>query len=117
MDLPISWAVLTLAVLVAAWILPGMRVSSIGGSILVAALFGILNFFLGWLFIVVIGLGTLGVGFLLIFVTRWVVNAIILKITDALTDKVTIDGFGNALLAALIMSGVGTLFEFLVKTY
>jgi putative membrane protein len=109
MDLLLSWLVLTLAVLVAAWAIPGVRVSGLGGAIFVAAIFGILNFFLGWLLFVVIGLGTLGVGFLLAFVTRWVVDAVLLKLTDVFTRKLTVDGFWPAVLAALVMAGVGTL--------
>ena len=34
---------------------------------------------------------------LLAFITRWIINAIILKITDSLTDKLTVDSFGWAL--------------------
>jgi putative membrane protein len=68
----------------------------------------------GWLLFVIIGIGTLGLGFLLAFVTRWVVNAILLKVTDALTDRLTIRGFGPALLAALVMSVLGTFGEYLV---
>jgi len=36
----------------------------------VAALIGVLNFFLGWIFCVLLGLATLGLGFLLALITR-----------------------------------------------
>ena len=52
---------------------------------------------------------------LLAFITRWVINAIILTIVDALTDRLTIDGFGWALGGALLMSALGTLGEWLVR--
>src|SRR5205085_2726524 len=108
----ISWLVLAAAVGVAAAILPGMRVQGVGGALVTAAIFGALNWLLGWFLFTVLGIATLGVGFILAFVTRWIVDAIILKITDAMTDKLTVDGFGWALAAAAIMSGVGTLAEY-----
>jgi putative membrane protein len=111
MGLLISWLLLTLAVLATAAIVPGFRIRGVGSAILVAALFGILNVLLGWLLFAVIGIATLGLGFLLAFVTRWIVNAIILKLVDGLTSRLSIRSFGTALLAALVMSGLGTLFE------
>lgn len=113
MGLLISWLILTVVVLVTAAIIPGFRVRGLGDALLAAALIGVLNTLLGWLLFVLIGIGTLGLGFLLAFVTRWIVDAIVLKIADALTARLTIGGFGTALLAALVMSGLGTLIEWL----
>lgn len=104
-----SWLVLSLAVWLAATVLDGVHVRDTGSIVLVAALFGVMNFFLGWLFFLIIGLATLGLGLLLAFITRWVVDAILLKIVDSLTDRITIDGFGTAFLAALIMAFTGSV--------
>ncbi len=114
MHLLVSWLILSVAVYIAAAILPGVKVRGVGGAILTAAIFGLLNFFIGWLFFTVIGLATLGLGFILAFLTRWVVDAILLKITDAFTDALTVRGFGTALLAALIMAVVGGAGEYLI---
>ena len=114
MGLIISWLVLALAVWVTAMILPGFKVKGFRGALIVAIVFGLLNWALGWVLFVVIGVGTLGLGFLLAFVTRWVVDAILLKMTDALMDSLTIKGFGWAMAAALIMSLVGTFAEYLI---
>ncbi len=112
MHIVVSWLVLSLAVWVTALILPGFKVRGVGGALVVGAIFGLLNWLLGWLFFVIIGLGTLGLGFLLAFITRWIVDAIILKITDALTDRLEIRSFGWAMAAALVMSLVGTAAEY-----
>lgn len=109
LNLLISWLVLSLVVLVTAALLPGFRVRGLGGAVLVAALFGVLNVAIGWLLFVVIGIGTLGIGFLLAFVTRWIVNAILLKLVDAMTDSLEIDGFRWALIGALCISGLSLL--------
>jgi putative membrane protein len=115
MNLLLSWLILSLAVWLTAVILPGFHVKGFGSAILVAALFGILNVLLGWLFFAVFTIATLGLAWVLAFITRWIINAIILKITDAMTDRLTIDGFGWALGGALMMSALGTVGEWLIR--
>jgi putative membrane protein len=116
MSLLLSWLVLTLAVWITAVVLPGFHVKSFGSALLVAAVFGILNFLLGWLIFAVLTVATLGIAWLLSFITRWIINAILLKVTDALTDRLTIDSFGWALAGALMMSVLGTAGEWLVRS-
>lgn len=111
-----SWLVLSISIGVTAALLPGFELKGVWNTVKVAALFGVLEWLLGWFFYIVIGLGTLGIGFLLAFVTRWIVTAIVLKITDAFSTSLTIKSFGSALVGALIMSAVGTVLEFFVKT-
>jgi len=108
----LSWLVLSVAVWVTAAILPGFRVNGFGGAVRVAALFGILNWLLGWLIFVVLGVATLGLGFLLAFITRWIVMALLLKLTDALSSNFKVQSFGTAVIGALLMSGIGTLAEY-----
>jgi putative membrane protein len=114
-SLLISWALLTLGFWLTGRVLPGFELR--GGwnsAALVAAIFGIINWLIGWLLFVMLGVATLGIGFLLAFVTRWVVNAILLKLTDALTDRLTIRSFGVALLGALSISLFASLGEWLL---
>lgn len=115
MNLLFSWLVLSLAVWLTSAALPGFHVRDFKSAILVAALFGILNFLIGWLFFALFTVATLGIAWLLAFITRWIIDAIILKIVDSMSDRLTIDGFGWALGGALLMSAVGTLAEWLVR--
>jgi putative membrane protein len=115
MSLILSWLVLSFAVWLTAAVLPGFHVKNFGSAILVAAIFGLLNFLLGWLLFAVFTIATLGLAWLLAFITRWIINAILLKLTDRLTDHLTIDSFGWALGGALMMSAIGTLGEWLVR--
>lgn len=115
MSLILSWLILTLAVWVTAMLLPGFHVKGFKSAIIVAAIFGVLNVLIGWLLFGLIGIATLGLGFLLAFITRWIVNAILLTLTDKLTDHLTMDGFRTALLGALVMSLIGTVGEWLVR--
>jgi putative membrane protein len=115
MGMILSWLILSFAVWLTAVVLPGFHVKNFGSAVVVAAIFGVLNFLLGWLFFTVFTIATLGLAWLLAFITRWIVNAIILKITDAVSDRLTIDSFGWALGGALMMSAIGTLGEWVVR--
>jgi uncharacterized membrane protein YvlD (DUF360 family) len=106
-----SVLVLTAAMALSAALLPGFRVRGKWGVVKVAVVFGLLNWALGKLVFVAIGLGTLGMGFLLAFATRRLVTALLLKLTDALTDTLEIDGFKTAFFAALLVSATGTVAE------
>jgi putative membrane protein len=114
MSFLISWLVLAFAVWVTSKIVTGVRVHSFKGAVVAAAIFGVLNAILGWLlFAVFVGV-TLGVGLIFAFLTRWIVDAILLEATDGLTDQIEIEGFGAAFLAALSMSLIGTGGEWLL---
>jgi len=112
MHMLLSWLVLSISVWVTAGILPGFSVNGFSGAIKAAAIFGILNWLLGWFIFVVLGIATLGIGFLLAFLTRWIVMALLLKFTDALSSSLKIKSFGTAIVGALLISGIGTLAEY-----
>lgn len=116
MSLLLSWLVLSLAVWITAAVLPGFHIKNFVSAILVAAIFGVLNFLLGWLLFGLFTVATLGLAWLLAFITRWIINAILLKLTDALTDHLAIDSFGWALGGALMMSAIGTVAEWIIRS-
>ena len=103
----LQWAVLSFAFWLTAKIVPGFRIAGLWDAIVVAAIFGVVNFLLGTLLYYIIGIATRGIGLLLSFLTHWFVNALLLKLTDALTPRLEVRSFGTALLAALVMSLLG----------
>ena len=112
----ISWLILSAAFWLTAELLPGFELKGgARGAAFVAAIFGVINWLIGWLLFVVLGVVSLGIGFLLAFITRWIVNAILLRITDAVSDKLNIASFKTALVAALLISLFGTLGQWLVR--
>jgi putative membrane protein len=115
MNLLLEWFVLSLAVWVTSMVLPGFHVKNFVSAIWVAALFGIINFLVGWFFFALFTVFTLGIAYLLAFITRWIIDAIVLKIVDKMSDSLEIDGFRWALGAALMMSLLGTLGEWLLR--
>ena len=115
MALLISWLVLTFSFVVASKLLDGFQLKGgLGNQLLVAALFAVLNVVLGRALFIAIGIGTLGLGFLLSFITRLVATAIVLKVTDAITDKLKVKSFGTAFVAALVMSVTAAATEYVL---
>jgi putative membrane protein len=101
-SLLISWLIVTGAILLAAYLIPGVRVKSIGSAAVAAAVLGVVNLilkpiamFFAFPFIIV----TLG---LFIFV----VNALLLWLVAALVPGVEVKNFWAALLGALVVSVV-----------
>ena len=114
MAILLSWLVMTAAFWLTARVLPGFSVKGFRGALIVAAVFGIVNWLIGWLLFVVIGVASLGIGFLLAFLTRWLVNAILLKLTDSLSSNLSIRSFPTALIGALLLSLFATLTQWVL---
>jgi Membrane protein of unknown function. len=106
---------LSLIVWLTALMLPGFQVRGFAGALVVAAIFGAINWLLGWFFYVVIGIVTLGIGFLLSVVTHWVVDAVLLWMTGGLTDNLKIKNFKWALLGALVISVLSAVVHHVIQ--
>jgi putative membrane protein len=115
MNLVLSWLILSFAVWLTGAVLPGFHVKGAKSALIVAAVFGVLNLLLGWLLFTVFTVATLGIAWLLAFITRWIINAILLMLTDKLTDHLKIDSWTWAFGGALTISAIGTVGEWLVR--
>jgi putative membrane protein len=108
----IRWATVAASFAVTSWLLSGMDVS--GGFwayFWVSALFGIVNALIGTILRIV----TLPFTVITLGLFALIVNAALLKITDALTDNLTIDEFfWTAIWAAIIISLVSVLIDIAV---
>ena len=95
----------TLAVLITAYILPGVYVDSFMTAVLVAAVLGCLNVLVKPLLILFsLPLVVLSLGLFLI-----VINTLIILLTDKLVDGFKVDGFWHALLFSIVMSMVTSI--------
>jgi uncharacterized membrane protein YvlD (DUF360 family) len=109
--LVVSWFATGVALMVAAWVLPGVDIRSFGGALVVAVIVAALNAVIPPVLAALRLPLTLVVGFLLVLIA----DALILQITDAVTDGVlTVDSFGWALLAALVVAAVSVVLAVLV---
>ena len=104
----IGWAVLALAFAITSWLLPGMDISGGFWSYLwVSAIFGIVNAIAG---AILIRIGRAPQSALLTGLLALLLSAVLLAITDGLSDSLTIDDFWwTAIWAALIL-GIVTVF-------
>ena len=108
----IRWALIALAFALTAWIVSGMDVT--GGFwayLWIALLFGIVNALLG----TILRILTFPLIVLTLGLFALVVNAIVLSVTDAITDHLTIDDFfWTTILAALVLAIVTVVLDVLV---
>jgi putative membrane protein len=109
----ISWAILAVTFAVTSWLLTGMDVSGgFWGYVWVSLLFGIVNAIVG----TVIRIFTFPLLLLTLGLFSVVVNAFLLYVTDALTDRLTIDSFfWTAIWAAIIIAVVSLVLHLVVS--
>ena len=109
----VNWLLLALAFAVTSWLLSGMEVSGgVWGYVWVSALFGIVNAILGS----ILRLVTLPLTVLTLGISLFIVNAILLDVTDRLSDHLTIDHFfWTAIWAAIILAVASVILHVLVR--
>ncbi|SHH98232.1 putative membrane protein [Chryseolinea serpens] len=96
-----------LAVLLTAYLLPGVHVEHYGYALLVAAVLAIVNFIIKPILIVLtIPITVLTLGLFLL-----VINALMILLVDSLIDGFRVDGFWWALAFSLILSVFNSLFS------
>jgi uncharacterized membrane protein YvlD (DUF360 family) len=104
----LSWALTAIALWVAAVILPGVDIAGTGGALAVAAIVALLNAVLPPILAALRLPFMIALGFLLVLA----VDALALKLaSDLLSNTFTVDNFGWALLAALIVAAVSVVLE------
>ena len=112
--LVVAWLATGVALMVAAWVLPGVDVKSFWGALLVAVIVSALNAVIPPVLAALRLPLTLVLGFLLVLIA----DAAILLATDALTDGVlTVDNFGWALLASLVVAAVSLVLAVLFGSH
>jgi putative membrane protein len=104
-------AALALTILCLSWVVPSVHIRSLGTAIAVAIVFSVLNFFLGWfiramLFVPAI----LTLGMLFVFVP-FIVNAVVLWITDKLMANFEIETTTGLLVSAAAITLVNGMFH------
>lgn len=100
----LNWVVLSAAFWGISYLMPGISVKSFSSSFLVAAIYAVLSAIVGKIFFVLFGVMTLGLGWLLAFVTWWIIGAIMLVFTDKLTSKFEVANFKVALVGSALMA-------------
>jgi len=106
----IHMAVLAATIFVLARLLPDVRIRSVGTAVLVAVVFSVLNFCLGWLIRAVLFVpALLTLGLLFLFVP-FIVNAVLLWLTDKAIRSFEIRSVRGLLISAAVITVVNGVF-------
>lgn len=107
----IRWLILTLSILAAAYLLPGIAVSGFFSAFLAAAALGILNAFFRPLLLLL----TLPLNILTLGLFTFVVNALMLMMASGIIGGFYVQGFWSAVFGSLVVSLVSWLLTSLVS--
>ena len=99
--------VMTLATILAAYILPGVHINSVGAAIITAIVIALLNSFIRPILIVI----TLPFTVLTMGLFLLIINAVIILLASGLVSSFHVDGFWNALLFSLLLTLLNYLLE------
>jgi putative membrane protein len=108
-SLIIRWIILTVAILIAARLIPGLPLGSLQTAFLAAVLLSLLNAFVRPILVFL----TLPINILTLGLFLLVINAVLLSAVSWILDR-GIPHFGAAFLGALVISIISTLLHFLV---
>lgn len=101
----VRWLFQSVAILVAAYLVDGIRVSGFPAAILAAAVLGFLNAFLRPVLLLL----TLPLNILTLGLFTFVINALLLMMASGVIGGFEVNGFGAALLGSLLISVVSWL--------
>jgi putative membrane protein len=105
-SLIIRWLVLVAAIAIAVKIVPGVHLTNGLKSLFgVALVFGVINLVIGSVIRVV----SLPIRILTIGLFSIVINAVLLELTSRLDNVLTLNNFGTAVVASLVISVVTTI--------
>ena len=100
MGIFIRWLILTIAIIIASYLVDGIRVSGFFSAFFAAAILGILNaFFRPILFILTLPLNIMTLGLF-----TFVINAILLKMASGVISGFEVSGFWSAVFGSLLIS-------------
>ena len=100
---------LSVAVFLVAQILPGIRIKGFGTAVMVALVYSVINFLTGWLLVF------LSLPFIIVTLGLFlfVINAVLLWITDKLIENFEIEGFGTTFVASFLISLLNTILRWI----
>jgi putative membrane protein len=107
----LRWLILTIAIMAAAYLFPGIHISGFGSALFAALVLGVLNaFFRPVLLILTLPINVLSLGLF-----TFVINAVLLLMTSGVIGGLVVEGFGSALLGSLIISLISLLLSSFVS--
>ena len=100
MGILFAWIIITIAILLAAYLIPGIRVDSLGSAIIGAAILGLLNALIKPILIIL----TLPITILTLGLFIFVINALLFWLAGSIIRGFSVRSFGSALLGSLVVT-------------
>ncbi|MDB5265822.1 MAG: rane protein of unknown function [Parcubacteria group bacterium] len=110
MKLFIHWIISAIAIIIAAYLIPGVHVTILSALVL-AIVLGIINIF----FKPIISLITLPINILTLGIFSLVVNALLIMLAGVIVPNFTVDGFWPAFFFAIVLALVSAVFHAMGK--
>ena len=105
MNFLLSWFISALAIVVAAYVLPGVHVASFWTAIVLAVVLGILNLFIKPLLVIL----TLPITIITFGLFLIVINALLILLASVIVPGFEVDGFWWAVLFSLVLSAINLI--------
>ena len=109
----LKWLVSAISLLIVAHFVPGFHVTSFPAALIAAVVVGLVNGTLG----AVLKFFTWPLRVLTLGLLTWVINAGMLKLASSFVDGFRIDGWGPALIGALLLAIVSTVLSWIVPDF
>ncbi len=105
MSILASWAALAAGIFLTSMFLDRMKVEGgVVSFVVVSGLYGLLLGVTGWAIHLALGVMSFGLTWVFGFLGHVLVGAVVLKLTDLLSDRLEIKGFGTPVVASLILT-------------
>jgi putative membrane protein len=111
MRILINWFITTVAILIGAYLLPGVALRGIGAAVVAALVLGLINAFIKPILIIL----TLPLNILTLGLFTFVLNALLVLLTSAVVPGFYVRNFWWALLFSLVFSIVSFVLHRLVR--
>ena len=96
----VSWLIQAVAIVITAYLLPGVRLSGFFAALVTALVLGLINTFIKPLLLLL----TLPINILTLGLLTFVINALLIMLTSSIVPGFVVTGFGWALLFSLILT-------------
>jgi len=107
----IRWLILSVAIIIAAYLLPGIAVASFWSALFAALVLGFLNAFFRPILLIL----TLPINVFTIGLFTFVINAFLLQMTSGVIGGFAVRGFGWALLGSIVISIISGLLNAMIS--
>jgi len=106
----VKWLVNAVAIVITAYLLPGVRLSGFFAALVTALVLGLINIFIKPLLLLL----TLPLNILTLGLLTFVINALLILLTSAIVPGFYVKGFLSALLFSLILSVISYILNVIV---